>query len=175
MVSTLIVSPPSGSTVDASKDMTVTLKTRNLVTGFFNDPATQYYLVPQTLDPKTGFIQGHQHVSIQSIGAGNAAPDAQTFAFFKGLNDAAPDGQTLSVVVPAGSLTINGQHRICTITGTDGHQPVIMPVAQRGSQDDCIRVNVANAGKVANIKGAQLNQAETDANTKKVESKVAII
>jgi hypothetical protein len=36
MVSTLIVSPASGSTVDPGKDMVVSIRTDNLVTGFFN-------------------------------------------------------------------------------------------------------------------------------------------
>jgi hypothetical protein len=36
------------------------------------------------------------------------------------------------------------------MTGTNSHQPVIMPVAQRGAQDDCIRVNVINAGIASN-------------------------
>lgn len=76
---------------------------------------------------------------------GSAKPlDARKFDFFKGLNEPAVAGGTLSVNIPAGKLK-DGQYRICSITGTDTHQPVIMPVAQRGSQDDCIRINVQNS------------------------------
>ncbi|KAH6572497.1 hypothetical protein BASA62_003324 [Batrachochytrium salamandrivorans] len=73
------------------------------------------------------------------------------FEFFKGINDRHTDGKQgrlLSATILAGQLTINGNYRICSITGSDSHQPVIMPVAQRGSQDDCIRVTVFNAGQV---------------------------
>jgi hypothetical protein len=66
MVSTLLVSPANGAQVDASKDFEVRLNTRNLVTGFFDDPNTKYYLSPQTLDA-SGRIQGHQHAVIQKI------------------------------------------------------------------------------------------------------------
>jgi hypothetical protein len=68
--------------------------------------------------------------------------------FFKGLNDPAVDG-TLSVVIPAGTLPV-GLLRICSISGSESHQPVVMPVAQRGSQDDCIRVEVVNNGSATN-------------------------
>ncbi|CAJ0768506.1 10506_t:CDS:2, partial [Entrophospora sp. SA101] len=29
-----------------------------------------------------------------------------------------------------------GAYRLCTLSGTETHQPWIMPVAKRGSQDD---------------------------------------
>ncbi|KAJ3127014.1 hypothetical protein HK098_006905 [Nowakowskiella sp. JEL0407] len=146
MVSTLIINPDSGAKVDASKDNTVTIAISNLATGFFDDPQKQYYLFPQTLNGQ-GIIQGHQHITVQKMN-GKAVLDAKVFAFFKGLNAASPDGKTLSVTIPAGTLRENGQHRICSLSGTFSHQPVVMPVAQRGAQDDCIRVDVFNAGKV---------------------------
>ncbi|KAJ3267802.1 hypothetical protein HDV01_004024, partial [Terramyces sp. JEL0728] len=73
--------------------------------------------------------------------------DPKKFAFFKGINDAATDPQkrSLSAVVPAGAIKENGAYRVCSITGTDTHQPIISPVQQRGPQDDCIRVNVVGA------------------------------
>ncbi|KAH6560681.1 hypothetical protein BASA60_000553 [Batrachochytrium salamandrivorans] len=150
MVSTLITSPESGTRLDASKDNIVRLDTANLETGFFSDANKQYYFAPQTLNPNTQNIQGHQHISVQHLESTKRAPDAQKFEFFKGINDAATDGQgrSLSATILAGQLTINGNYRICSITGSDTHQPVIMPVAQRGAQDDCIRVIVFNAGKV---------------------------
>jgi hypothetical protein len=103
MVSTLITSPVNAANVDASKDIQVNLNTIHLVTGFFNDPATQYYLSPQTLDPSTGFIQGHQHVTVQPLISLSNAPDPSSFAFFKGLNNPAADG-VLSVIIPAGTF-----------------------------------------------------------------------
>ncbi|RKO88532.1 hypothetical protein BDK51DRAFT_3463, partial [Blyttiomyces helicus] len=141
MVSTIIVSPANAAVVDAAKDLVVKIDTLNLETGFFDLAASQYYIVPQTLN-KQGQIQGHQHITIQPLQTTSSAPDPKVFAFFKGLNDRAPDGRTLQVTVPAGTLTQNGLFRICSITGSDGHAPAIMPVAQRGSQDDCIRISV---------------------------------
>ena len=88
-----------------------------------------------------GIIQGHQHVVVQKMDEAKGPLDPSKFDFFKGL-DQNPDAKTndLSVKVEKG-LTA-GEYRICTITGTVSHQPVIMPVAQRGAQDDCIRINV---------------------------------
>ncbi|KAI9135812.1 hypothetical protein BKA69DRAFT_1129765, partial [Paraphysoderma sedebokerense] len=95
-----------------------------------------------------GIIEGHQHVSVQRLGGAgvdviNNAPDARTqsLAFFKGLEADSNNG-VLNVEIPGQNLNQAGTYRICTITGTRGHQPVLMPVAQRGSQDDCIRINV---------------------------------
>jgi hypothetical protein len=90
-------------------------------------------------------IIGHQHITVQKLTLGSKKPlDARKFDFFKGLDEPAVAGGTLSVDIPAGKLS-NGDYRICSITGTDTHQPVIMPVAQRGGQDDCIRVRVENS------------------------------
>ncbi|KAJ3278291.1 hypothetical protein HK104_002468 [Borealophlyctis nickersoniae] len=140
MVSTIIISPQSGSTVRANQDMTVNVRVSNLDTGFFSDPNTQYYLTPQTLS-SNGLIQGHSHVTIQKLNSNTSPPDPTQFDFFKGLDEQANNAGILSVTVPGGTLS-QGQYRICTMSGSDSHQPVIMPIAQRGAQDDCIRVRV---------------------------------
>ncbi|KAI8903555.1 hypothetical protein EDD86DRAFT_214735 [Gorgonomyces haynaldii] len=147
MLSTIIISPKDGETVDASKNFSVTLDVANMVTGFFSDANKDYYLAPQTI-VGNGNVEGHQHVTIQKI-AGNGALDPTVFAFFKGINDAATDGQgrSLAATVAANSIKESGAYRICTITGSDTHQPVLSPVVQRGPQDDCIRVNI-DASKV---------------------------
>ncbi|KAL3897775.1 MAG: hypothetical protein SGCHY_003191 [Lobulomycetales sp.] len=149
MVSTLIVEPEDGAELDASKDFVVTI-----ATGFFSDANEQYYTNGQQLN-SAGVIQGHQHISIQSISP-PSPPDAREFVFFKGLNEQGRRGRggavLLSVSVPAGSLSSTGLHRICSITGAFTHQPVIMPVAQRGSQDDCLRVQVVKEIKTADAK-----------------------
>jgi len=139
MVSTVILNPSNGQTVPANKAFTVSVKTQGMNLGFFDDPATQYYLFSQQLD-KNGQIMGHQHVTIQQIGDPNQPLDPKAFVFFKGLNDIDNNG-VLSVNVANGLP--GGNYRCCTMTGAFGHQPVIMPVAQRGAQDDCIRFTVA--------------------------------
>jgi len=139
MISTIITSPKNGETISKDQDFKVTLKTNNMETGFFDDAQKEYYTQPQTLT-QDGRVKGHQHVTIQNIGDGNNPPDANEKAFFKGVNEAANGAGELSVDVPP--LNTTGQFRICTMTGSFSHQPVIMPIAQRGAQDDCIRVNV---------------------------------
>ncbi|CAG8833909.1 36870_t:CDS:1, partial [Racocetra persica] len=57
---------------------------------------------------------------------------------FKALNDKTKNNE-LSVKVDG---LPRGFYRLCTMSSTHSHQPVIMPVAQRGSQDDCIRFKV---------------------------------
>jgi hypothetical protein len=138
MVSALIVNPKNGQVLQRNTPFKVDTKVVNLATGFFSDPAVDYYQIQQTLDGN-GIIQGHSHITIQKLG-GNNVPDPRVFAFFKGLNDAAVNG-VLSVEVENG-LPQRGLYRICTMNSSNSHQPVVMPVAQRGAQDDCIRVFV---------------------------------
>ncbi|TPX54689.1 hypothetical protein PhCBS80983_g05849 [Powellomyces hirtus] len=144
MVSTIITTPKSGANVQAGQDNVIAVDMINLDTGFFADPQINYNKQPQTLNGG-GKIEGHQHITIQKLDSTTAAPDATKFVFFKGLNDQSANGRTLSVTVPAGTFKANGLHRICSMSGTNAHQPPLMPVAQRGAQDDCIRVNVVGA------------------------------
>ncbi|KAI8909965.1 hypothetical protein DFJ77DRAFT_420712, partial [Powellomyces hirtus] len=141
MVSSLITKPENGAAVNRNQELQVVVDYRNLDTGFFSDPTNQYYTIPQTLSGD-GTIQGHSHITVQNLNNAKAAPDARTFAFFKGLNDEAAGGRTLSVTIPAGTLKQDGTYRICSMSGSNSHQPVVMPVAQRGAQDDCIRIKV---------------------------------
>lgn len=136
MVSTLITSPPDGSTVKANTPFTITAKSSNIEFGNFDNPDTEYYAFSQQLN-KQGFIKGHSHVTVQQLNGG--IPDPTNFAFFKGLNDKSQDG-SLSVTVTKGVPA--GKYRLCTMTASFAHAPVVMPVAQRGAQDDCIRFNV---------------------------------
>ncbi|KAJ3267789.1 hypothetical protein HDV01_004032 [Terramyces sp. JEL0728] len=147
MVSSMISQPPSGATVDAAKGFQVVFKTQNLQTGFVADLEKQYLLIPQTVDPKTGFVQGHAQVSIQHIPDAQQAVPASSVEFFKVLDTktGANGLTTFKVNVPANAIKTNGVHRICTVTATTSGQQVVMPVAQRGAQDDCIRVTVNNA------------------------------
>ena len=139
MVTALLVQPPNNSKIPANKPFNVTAAVQGLTTGFFSDAAQDYYQIPQTLDGK-GLIQGHSHITIQQLTSNTAPPNPQVFAFFKGLNEPAVNG-LLTVAVDKG-LPNKGLYRICTMNSSNSHQPVVMPVAQRGSQDDCIRVTV---------------------------------
>lgn len=142
MTSTLILSPPNGAFLRANTNFTVKVKSINLNTGFFSDAATDYYDLPQQLGAN-GAINGHNHITIQSLDGLQAqnVPDPSVFAFFKGLNDPADGLGILSQEVGEANKPglPPGCYRMCTMTSSFTHQPLIMPVAQRGSQDDCVR------------------------------------
>lgn len=143
MPSTIIVSPENGSTISAKKTFDIEVEVEGVETGHFSNPETQYYTEPQCLNDK-GFIVGHLHVVVQEITKPKAPLDPTVFQFFEGLNDPGTRvghrASSLTATVDGGLLP--GHYRLCTLGGTDSHQPWIMPVAKRGSQDDCIRFNV---------------------------------
>lgn len=66
------------------------------------------------------------------------------FEFFKGINDAGDGSGGLKATVSAGLE--KGFYRVCTMSSAANHQPVLMPVAQRGAQDDCQRFSVGKKG-----------------------------
>jgi hypothetical protein len=89
-------------------------------------------------------------VTIQRIPDGNNLPlDPKQFTF-KGLDSPTTDANNELTVTFDSGFT-DGQYRICTLSGSFSHQPVIMPVAQRGAQDDCIRIRVGSVPASANV------------------------
>jgi hypothetical protein len=74
---------------------------------------------------------------IESIGTLDSVEvtDPTKFAFFKGINEPAQGGKVSAEV--ANGLP-QGAYRLCSINASSNHQGVIVPVAQRGSTDDCI-------------------------------------
>ncbi|CAJ0873337.1 1799_t:CDS:2 [Entrophospora sp. SA101] len=129
MPSTLIIEPINGQILKSRQSFRVKTKISNLITGFFTNPNEKYYTEPQQL--KNGVIKGHSHVTIQKLD-GNNLPNAKDFTFFKGLDQ--PDKNGILLVKVKGLSP--GDYRICTLVSSFSHQPVIMPVAKRGSQDD---------------------------------------
>jgi len=132
MISTIIINPGPGDTIAANQDFNVSIQVANLVAGSFTNPDSTYYAAPQAL--QGGLIVGHTHVTIQSLGdniATTTPPDAGTFAFFKGINDAGDGNGGLSATVTGGLPP--GVYRVCTMTSASNHQPVTMPVSQLGS------------------------------------------
>lgn len=142
MISTVITYPLPGDTVPANKDFTVSIQTHNLATGYFTNPLATYYSAPQSLDD-TGKVRGHSHLVIQDIGClrTTTPPPPTDFVFFAGVNDKSEDG-VLSAQVEGGLPA--GAYRLCTLVAAANHQPVLMPVPQRGSQDDCVRFEVVD-------------------------------
>ncbi|RHZ75379.1 hypothetical protein Glove_214g39 [Diversispora epigaea] len=141
MVTCILTNPANGAQLKANTAFNVEMVIKNIQTGAFSDPAKEYYITGQTLNAN-GFIIGHTHVTIQQIDSPqtNNPPDPAVFAFFKGADQAA-DGQG-KLTIPVDNGLPPGNYRICTLSSSLTHQSVIMPVAQRGSQDDCIRMKV---------------------------------
>jgi transcription initiation factor TFIID subunit 15 len=76
--------------------------------------------------------------NIQDLGGSftpSAPLDASKFAFFLGINNAGDGNGNVVAKVPNGLPA--GFYRCCTMISNANHSPLQMPVAQRGSQDDC--------------------------------------
>ncbi|KAK0703900.1 hypothetical protein B0T26DRAFT_733182 [Lasiosphaeria miniovina] len=144
MISALITAPQPGDAVTAHATFTVRIQTRNLRAGFLANPGATYYSAPQDLDER-GRVLGHCHVVIQDIGSlrATAAPDPAAFVFFTGVDDAGDGGGLLRAAVPGGLPP--GAYRVCSMIAARNHQPVTMPVAQRGAQDDCTKFEVVGS------------------------------
>lgn len=155
MISAMIVNPQPGDRIPAGETFNIAVQTVHLDAGFFVNPTTNYYTAPQNLN-EDGDIIGHCHVTVQEIGSFKSTnpPDPVTFAFFKGIDDAG-NGQGLLQAVVTDGLPA-GVYRVCTMIAARNHQPVNMPVAQRGAQDDCTKFEVVDvAGGNNSGKGQQ--------------------
>lgn len=150
MVSSVITFPLAGSaTIQSDTTFNITVQMSNLVAGSFTNADATYFSAPQFLS--SGQVVGHTHVTVQDMGASlnpTTALDPTQFAFFKGINDAGNGKGLLSATVTGGLPA--GNYRVCTMASASNHQPVIMPVAQRGTADDCTKFTVIGNGNVAN-------------------------
>lgn len=161
MVSSIITDPAPGQDVAANTAFTVKVQVAKLAAGSFTNPANTYYAAPQALNGQ-GLIIGHTHITIQDLGGSltpTNAPNADTFAFFKGINDNGNGNGGLEAQVTDGLPA--GFYRVCTMASASNHQPVIMPIAQRGAQDDCTKFTVGqgNGGGNNNNTGNTGNNA----------------
>ncbi|KAL1986382.1 hypothetical protein VTN96DRAFT_6461 [Rasamsonia emersonii] len=164
MISTVILNPQTGQDLPANQDFNVTLQVNGLQAGSFTNANTTYYAAPQALNSK-GQIIGHTHVTIQNIGSLNPStpPDPTTFAFFKGINDAGDGNGGLSAAVTGGLPA--GVYRVCTMTSASNHQPVLMPIAQRGAQDDCTKFTVGQGQSNNNNNNANSGTSSNSASS----------
>ena len=142
MISTVILSPHADQTLKENKDFTISIQTTGLAAGSFTNAKLTYYSAPQDLT-SSGQVIGHTHITVQSLGDcfnPKTPPDPTAFVFFKGINDNGDGNGLLSTTVTGGLP--KGHYRVCTMTSSSNHQPVLMPVAQRGAQDDCQRFRI---------------------------------
>jgi hypothetical protein len=139
MVSTLIIDPENGAVLAPDTTISITVRTNNLELAHFSNPEDKYLVRPQSVNDE-GFLRGHQHVVVQQLNDDDLPLDPQVFAFFKGLDQVPDDNNDLITTIDDGLP--EGEYRLCTLSGALTHQPLLMPVAQRGAQDDCIRFSV---------------------------------
>lgn len=146
MVSTILLFPAHNDEITALQTFNISLRIAHLDPGHFTNATSTYYSAPQALN-EAGDVVGHTHVTVQDLG-NSLTPtqplDASKFVFFKGINDAG-DGKGLLQAVVTGGLPA-GNYRVCTMSGASNHQPVLMPVAQRGTQEDCNKFTVKGGG-----------------------------
>ncbi|EFX02436.1 hypothetical protein CMQ_2485 [Grosmannia clavigera kw1407] len=149
MVSTVITNPKLNDNLDANTTFNVTLNVANMQLGSFTNATSTYYAAPQDLS-SSGAIIGHVHVTVQDVGSSfdfTTPLDATKFVFFKGINDAGNGQGTVTTAVTGGLPA--GNYRVCSMTSSSNHQPVLMPVAQRGAQDDCRYFTVAASNVIS--------------------------
>ncbi|KAL0637827.1 Pathogenicity cluster 5 protein d [Maublancomyces gigas] len=168
MVSSIILTPQPGQDIAANTAFTVQIQVTNLIAGSFTNPANTYYAAPQALNG--GKIVGHSHITIQTLGNSltpTQPPSADSFVAFQGINDAGNGRGLLSINIAAGLPA--GFYRACTMNSASNHQPVLMPIAQRGAQDDCTKFtvgkgNAANGGAANNGNAANNGAGKGAAN-----------
>lgn len=136
MPSSKFVNPKNTDVIPANKLFTIKMAIKNINTGSFVNPQTNYYAAPAQVDA-TGTVIGHSHVVIESIPAIGSTDitDPTKFAFFKGLNGVAQGG-ILSTDVTGGLPA--GSYRMASINAAANHQPVLGAVAQHGTFDDWV-------------------------------------
>lgn len=141
--------PPNGGNIPtANTAFNVVLNVKNLKLGNFANAKNNYFAAPQQVG-NDGLIIGHTHVVIELLSSldQTTPTDATKFAFFKGVNDA---GTGTQVTVPVTAGLAAGPYRMCTINTSTNHVPVIGPIAQHGSFDDCSYFTVGGGGNGGN-------------------------
>jgi len=167
MISAIITSPKPAENIAASTTFTISVQMKGLTAGSFTNAAATYYSAPQDL-AGNGQVIGHTHVTVQDLGNSlqpSTPPDPAQFTFFKGINDAGNGNGLLSATVTGGLPA--GNYRVCSMTSSSNHQPVLMPVAQRGAQDDCQKFTVGGAGGGNNNANTGKNAATSTTATAK--------
>ncbi|KAF7314543.1 hypothetical protein MKEN_00927500 [Mycena kentingensis (nom. inval.)] len=139
MPSTKFNFPRNGDVINANVPFNASLNIRNFETGVFTNAEKTYFAAPQRLN-KDGNIIGHTHIVIETLDALNqiTPTDPTKFFFFKGV-DAKPVAQTFFEALALVSAGVpRGAYRMCTINTSANHAPVVGPIAQHGSFDDCV-------------------------------------
>jgi hypothetical protein len=131
--------PKNGDTLQENTTFTITMAVANFQTGAFTNADETYFAAPQQLNAQ-GQIIGHSHVVVETLTAldQTTPTDPKKFAFFAALNAAAVNG-VLTANVTTGLPA--GFYRLSSINTAANHQPVLVPIAHRGSLDDAVYVS----------------------------------
>jgi hypothetical protein len=146
MPSCKFVFPRNNDVIEENKPFSIKLRVSKLETGNFVNAQTNYFAAPQQLN-NNGQVIGHSHVVVERINnlRQDTPTDPNVFAFFKGVNDKADAQGILTATVDKGLPA--GTYRLASIIAAANHQPVIVPVAQRGTLDDAVYFQVKKGGK----------------------------
>jgi len=128
--------PINFAQIPPNQSFNISLAIRGMETGHFVNAQQNYYAAPQQVN-SNGQVIGHTHIVIEQLSSfrQTTPTDPTKFAFFKGVNAPATNG-VLTVDVTAGLPA--GVFRISTINAAANHQPILAPIAQRGSIDDVV-------------------------------------
>lgn len=150
MPSAKFVTPSNLAVIPANTTFQVALAVNGLDTGFFANADTNYLAAPQQLNMTTGNIMGHSHIVIEQLDnlTQTTPTDPTKFAFFAVLNGRA-DAQGLLYANVTGGLP-EGSYRMSSMNAAMNHQPLLVPVVQRGASDDAIYFSVAAGGNASN-------------------------
>jgi hypothetical protein len=131
----LIQRPGSGRIVPLNRELTVRVRFKNFLPGFFSDPKAEYGVGTQRLDAN-GNLQGHNHGCFQRIARDGSVP-AETCDSFVVLSQEGTSDILTGIMPP---LTKPGRYRFCADAAAENHYPAARAFAQRGGPMDCVRV-----------------------------------
>jgi hypothetical protein len=131
----LILRPGSGRIIPLNREITVRVRFKNFVPGFFSDPKAEYGVGTQRLDGN-GNVQGHNHGCFQRVARDGSVPGETCDSFLVLAQDGTSD--TLTGIMPP--LTQAGRYRLCVDAAAGNHYPATRAFAQRGGPTDCVRV-----------------------------------
>ena len=131
----LIQRPGSGRIVPLNRELTVRVRFKNFLPGFFSDPKAEYGVGTQRLDGN-GNLQGHNHGCFQLVARDGSVP-AETCDSFVVLSQEGTSDILTGIMPP---LTKPGRYRFCADAAAENHYPAARAFAQRGGPVDCVRV-----------------------------------
>jgi hypothetical protein len=138
MPSTKFTQPRNGDVFTEDTPLVVTIASKNFKTGVFANETSKFLAAPQQLDPTDGTILGHYHIVIEALTSfgQTSSTDPRTFAFSKEL----PEDLVSTTPITQGLAP--GFYRITATAHAANHQPVLVPVVQRGLLNDVVYVRL---------------------------------